>query len=75
MQHEQHDFDDDDLAKIWRSAQHRRAEDIYSWLAHFFERRRRLKSLDARPQYPRRQATALVWKLLGATHVVSRSTN
>jgi len=40
MQHEQHDYDCDNLAEIWRSAQHRRTEDIYSWFTHFFERGR-----------------------------------
>jgi hypothetical protein len=35
---------DDNLAEIWRSAQRRRADDIYSWFTHFFQRQRRLKS-------------------------------
>ena len=39
MQYEQLHDDDDNLAEIWRSAQHRRADDIYSWLTHFLERR------------------------------------
>jgi hypothetical protein len=39
MQNERQDFDDDDLAEIWRSAQHRRAEDIYSWFTHFLNKR------------------------------------
>jgi hypothetical protein len=30
MQQEQHGFDNGDLAKIWRCAQRRRAEEIYS---------------------------------------------
>jgi len=49
MQHEQHDCDGDNLAEIWRSAQHRRCDDIYFWFAHFLETRRQLKSSDSRP--------------------------
>jgi hypothetical protein len=48
MQHQQHDLDGDDQAQIWRSAQHRRTEDIRSWFAELFNRRRQLKSLDTR---------------------------
>jgi hypothetical protein len=40
MPHEQYDFGPDNFAEIWQNAQHRRAEDIYSLLSHFFERRR-----------------------------------
>jgi hypothetical protein len=57
MQHEQHDYDDDDLAGIWRSAQHRRTEDIYCWVTHFFERRRQLKSSGGRPKYAQGHTT------------------
>jgi hypothetical protein len=57
MQHEQHDYDDDDLAGIWRSAQHRRTADIYFWVIHFFETRRQLKSNGGRPKYPQGHAT------------------
>jgi hypothetical protein len=39
---------DDNLAEIWRSAQRRRADDIYSWFTHFFQRQRRLKSSEPR---------------------------
>ena len=72
MQHEQHDYNDDDLADIWRGAQRRRTEYIYSLFTHFFERQRQP---DFRPRYPRRRFAALVWKLLEATHAVSRTTN
>ncbi|MEA2913133.1 MAG: hypothetical protein QOJ15_5214 [Bradyrhizobium sp.] len=44
MQHERRDYDDDNLAEIWRSAQHRRSDDIYFWFTHFLETRRQLKS-------------------------------
>ena len=75
MQHEQHDYDGDNLAEIWQSAQHRRTEDIYSWLTRFFERQRQFKSSDFRPRYPQRRVAALVWKLLETTHAVSRTTD
>ena len=75
MQHGRHDYHDDDLAELWRSAQHRRAEDIYSWFTKFFERQRQLRSSDSRSQFPKRRAAALIWKLLEATHAVSRTTN
>jgi hypothetical protein len=51
MQQEQHDIDNDDLAKIWRCAQNRRAEEIYAWLTHFLSKRWQLKSSGGRPQH------------------------
>jgi hypothetical protein len=74
MQHE-HEYDGDNLAEIWQSAQHRRTEDIYSWFTHFFERQRQPKSSNFRPRYPQRRVAALVWKLLETTHAVSRTTD
>jgi len=47
----QHNLDRDDLAEVWRNAQHRRAEDIGSWLRCFFERRRQLESIDTEARY------------------------
>jgi hypothetical protein len=38
MQHEQRDYNN--LADLWRSAQRRRTEDIYSLVVHFFKRQR-----------------------------------
>lgn len=58
MQHKQRDYDDDDFAEIWRSAQHRRTEDIYLWFTHWFRRQRQLKPSDSRLRYPQRPATA-----------------
>ena len=51
MQHERHDLDCDDLTAIWRSAQHRRTEDVYSWFTRIFKKRRQLKSPDMQPRY------------------------
>jgi hypothetical protein len=48
MQHERHDFDGEELAEIWRRAEHRRTEDIRCWFAELFNKRRPLKSPDAR---------------------------
>jgi hypothetical protein len=59
MQDEQHEFDNDDLAKIWRSAQHRRAKEIYSWLTHFLNKRWQLKSTGGRPQHAQGHTSAL----------------
>jgi hypothetical protein len=50
MKDSQQDSERDDLAEVWRSAQHRRAEEIYSWLTHFLNKRRQLKSTGGRPQ-------------------------
>jgi hypothetical protein len=75
MQNQQPDYDGDNLAEIWQSAQHRRTEDIYSWFSNFFERQRRIESSESRPRYPQRRAAAFVWKLLEATHAVSQTTN
>lgn len=44
MQHEPHDRDGDDLSDIWRSAQHRRSEEVWSWLTHLFKKQPKLKS-------------------------------
>jgi hypothetical protein len=75
MQHEQHDYDSNSLAGIWQSAEHRRTEDIHSWFAQFFERQQQPPSSESRHQYPQRRAAAWVWKLLEATHAVSRTTS
>jgi hypothetical protein len=40
MQNDQLPAGHADLAEIWNCAEHRRAEDIYWWLAYFLERRR-----------------------------------
>jgi hypothetical protein len=49
MQRERPDLDGDDLATIWRRAQHRRTEDACSWFTNIFKKRRQLKSPDTRP--------------------------
>ena len=36
MQGEQNNRDRDDMAVIWRNAQHRRNEDLRTWLRNFF---------------------------------------
>ena len=75
MQNQQPDYDGDNLAVIWQSAQHRRTENLCSWFTDFFEIQRRPESSESRPQYPQRRAAAFVWKLLEATRAVSRTTN
>ena len=52
MQNDERDFEQGDLAEIWRRAQHRRTEDVGRWLADYFRGQRRLKSSDDRSQYP-----------------------
>lgn len=42
MPHEQRDYNN--LADLWRSAQRRRTEDIYSLVVHFFKRQRQPRS-------------------------------
>jgi hypothetical protein len=56
MQNERHDLEQDDLAEIWRSAQHRRTEDLGRWLAQYFERRQPTKTIETRPQYVKARA-------------------
>jgi hypothetical protein len=46
MQNAEDHFEQDDLAEIWRSAQHRRTEDVGVWLAKYVAKRRSLKSRD-----------------------------
>jgi hypothetical protein len=69
-----HDDNDDHLAEIWRSAQHRRTEELYFWFTHLFQRQPHLSSSEPRFRH-RRRAAALLWKLLEATRAVSRTTN
>lgn len=62
MQNDQHSAGHDDLADIWNRAQHRRAEDIYWWLAHFLERHRHPNQAPRRrfnPLKPHRPRIAL----------------
>jgi|tagenome__1003787_1003787.scaffolds.fasta_scaffold20907201_2 hypothetical protein len=40
MQPEPHDPDGDDLYEIWRSAQHRRTEEVWFWLIKLFKKHR-----------------------------------
>jgi hypothetical protein len=58
MQNTKGHFEKDDLAEIWKSAQHRRTEDVGGWLAKYIAKRRSLKSRDDRPQYPQAQVRA-----------------
>jgi hypothetical protein len=44
VQHEQHDPDGDDFAKVWRRAQHRRSEDASIWLTKILKKRWQFKS-------------------------------
>lgn len=60
MQHEQQDYDGDNLAEIWRSAQHRRTEDIYSWFTRFFKKTTAAKSTRGLPNIPK--VTPAHWK-------------
>jgi hypothetical protein len=52
MEREQNYIDPNGLAKIWRSAERRRAEDIGISLSQWFEQRRRLKVSDAQATDP-----------------------
>jgi hypothetical protein len=52
MDRERKKDDPDSLTEIWRSAEHRRAEDIGAWLSCFFEQRRRLRTSDTETPYP-----------------------
>lgn len=47
MQYQPNDPDRDNLAEVWRNAQHRRAEEMGMLLRHFLWRRRRLRSIDS----------------------------
>ncbi|MGA2287110.1 hypothetical protein [Bradyrhizobium sp.] len=70
-----HDHNDDHLAEIWRSAQHRRTEDLYFWFTHLFQRQLHLGYSEPRFRHARRRAAALLSKLLEATRAVSRTGN
>jgi hypothetical protein len=70
---EEHNNDNDDhLAVIWRSAEHRRSDDIHSFLKQFLKTRRQLKSSKPRRRYFVAQVTSSIWKLLDAARTGSR---
>jgi type IV secretory pathway TrbF-like protein len=50
MEREQDKAGDNDLAETWRSAEQPRTDDLAEWLGHFFEQRRRLRTVDANSQ-------------------------
>jgi hypothetical protein len=60
MQNDERDFEQGDLAEIWRSAQHRRTVDVGRWLADYFRRQRRLKSSGDRSQRTHKLIAAYV---------------
>ena len=62
MQNNHNNPGHDDLAEICSRAQHRRAEDIYSWLTQFLERTRRCES--SAPAAVQRMKTALAVRAL-----------
>src|SRR5881392_4112554 len=63
MQNNHNNPGHDDLAEICSRAQHRRAEDIYSWLTQFLERTRRCES--SAPAAVQRMKTASATKGAG----------
>jgi len=63
MQNDHNNAGHDDLAAIRNRAQHRRAEDIYSWLTQFLERTRRRES--SAPAALQRMKTASATKGAG----------
>jgi hypothetical protein len=75
MQHEEHDYEGDNLAEIWQNAQHRRTQDIYFWFTHFFGRQRQIKSSDSGSRYGQGRAAKLVLRILKATQRSARAAN
>lgn len=46
MQGERDNRDRDELARLWRNAQHRRNEDLRAWLRHFFRKPKQSVSME-----------------------------
>jgi hypothetical protein len=74
------EFHDEYFSEIWRSAEHRRAEDIYFWFARFFARQP-LFARQPRLELPgpgllrlHRRIVAVLYRLLKMPHAVSRTT-
>jgi hypothetical protein len=68
------EFHDEYFSEIWRSAEHRRAEDIYFWFTRFFARRPRLQWAGPSLQHLRRRSAVILYQLLKMPHAVSRTT-
>lgn len=83
------EFHDEHFSEIWRSAQQRRAEDIYFWFIRFYvrqiharqihtrqiqARRTRLALLGPGLQHLQRRIAVVIYRLLKLPYVVSRST-
>ena len=57
MQYEQEKIHRDNLAEIWRDAEHRRSYELFTWLKEFF-RERQLK-VRAEPSYSSRRPSLI----------------
>jgi hypothetical protein len=68
------EFRDEYFSEIWRSAEHRRAEDIYFWFARFFARRPRLQWVSPSLQHLRRRSAVILYQLLKMPNAASRTT-
>jgi hypothetical protein len=68
------EFHDEYFSEIWRSAEHRRAEDMYFWFARFFARQPRLELPGPGLQRLQRRIVVVLYRLLKMPHAVSRTT-
>jgi hypothetical protein len=75
VQYDESDFNGNDIAEIWRSAQRRRSSDVYALFANLSRARPHIKPFGFRIQRPLGYARSLIWKLLAATGTVPRTTN
>jgi hypothetical protein len=69
-----HKFHDEHFSDTWRSAEHRRAEDIYFWFTRFFARQPRLELPGPGLQHLGRRSAVIIYRLLKIPHAVSRTT-
>jgi hypothetical protein len=75
VQYDESDFNGNDVAEIWRSAQRRRASDVYVLFANLSRIRPRIKPFGFQLSYPLGYVGSLIWKLRAATRIVSRTTH
>ncbi len=75
MRYDKSDFNGNDVAEIWRSAQRRRSSDVYALFADLSRMRPRIKLFGFGLPHPLGYVGSLLWKLRAATRILSRTTH
>jgi hypothetical protein len=75
VHYDESNFNGNDVAEIWRSAQRRRSSDLYALFANLWRIRPHIKPFGLRLSHPLGYVGSLIWKLRAATRTVSRTTH